>query len=364
MKKILSSVIIISMCLALVSCSGSTGNSSGEDIEIAKPDCADISTETYEDNALTMTVPSGWTVETYGSMGEYSIRCFDPADKSRQIFCYGCLSPILKSKEAKEWYRQYSQATGGGYGSDLFAPAVVLSSGRATDIFKKFDKLTEYVNTIGSQYSNFKYPVMDSFKVIEEIPYSTPMASYAKDEGCIRATFDSEEGTFSEGLFAATLVDAGSYEYFGADTMPLAVYCATGVSASAEDFLIMQDMLLECVNSISFKDSFIQQANAYSNSVKAASLNYAAQVNSAIDSYMQSWENRQITNDRIAEKQSDAILGYDRLYDSSTGETYRAETGWYEMYDADRGSYSNTDIYMVEDDALYDKAYSGTIMYK
>ena len=148
MKKILSSVIIISMCLALVSCSGSTGNSSGEDIEIAKPDCADISTETYEDNALTMTVPSGWTVETYGSMGEYSIRCFDPADKSRQIFCYGCLSPILKSKEAKEWYRQYSQATGGGYGSDLFAPAVVLSSGRATDIFKKFDKLTEYVNTM------------------------------------------------------------------------------------------------------------------------------------------------------------------------------------------------------------------------
>ena len=101
MKKILSSVIIISMCLALVSCSGSTGNSSGEDIEIAKPDCADISTETYEDNALTMTVPSGWTVETYGSMGEYSIRCFDPADKSRQIFCYGCLSPILKSKEAQ-----------------------------------------------------------------------------------------------------------------------------------------------------------------------------------------------------------------------------------------------------------------------
>ena len=63
MKKILSSVIIISMCLALVSCSGSTGNSSGEDIEIAKPDCADISTETYEDNALTMTVPSGWTVD-------------------------------------------------------------------------------------------------------------------------------------------------------------------------------------------------------------------------------------------------------------------------------------------------------------
>ena len=34
------------------------------------------------------------------------------------------------------------------------------------------------------------------------------------------------------------------------------------------------------------------------------------------------------------------------------------------MYDADRGSYSNTDIYMVEDDAMYDKAYSGTIMYK
>ena len=72
------------MCLALVSCSGSTGNSSGEDIEIAKPDCVDISTETYEDNALTMTVPSGWTVETYGSMGEYSIRCFDPADNIRR----------------------------------------------------------------------------------------------------------------------------------------------------------------------------------------------------------------------------------------------------------------------------------------
>ena len=111
MKKILSVIITISMCLALFSCGSGTGGGSGEAIEIAEPDCAAIATETYEDNALTMTVPTGWSVETYGSMGEYSIRCFDPADKSRQIFCYGCLSPLLKSKEAKEWYRQYSQAT-------------------------------------------------------------------------------------------------------------------------------------------------------------------------------------------------------------------------------------------------------------
>ena len=51
----------------------------------------------------------------------------------------------------------------------------------------------------------------------------------------------------------------------------------------------------------------------------------------------------------VSQKRSDATLGYDRLYDSETGEVYRADVGFYDSYDLHRGEFDNANLYRIDD---------------
>lgn len=44
----------------------------------------------------------------------------------------------------------------------------------------------------------------------------------------------------------------------------------------------------------------------------------------------------------------DATLGYDRLYDTTTGEIYRAELGFYDNYNLNRDSFSNPNLRKID----------------
>ena len=83
----------------------------------------------------------------------------------------------------------------------------------------------------------------------------------------------------------------------------------------------------------------------------------------AADANNQAWHDRQRPIDALSQKRSDARLGYDRLYDTETGEIYRAELGFYDYYDIHRDEYSNPYLKPVPDDDydLYEKEISGYI---
>ena len=46
------------------------------------------------------------------------------------------------------------------------------------------------------------------------------------------------------------------------------------------------------------------------------------------DMIMDSWEKRSNSYDIISQKQSDATLGYERVYDTQTGDIYKADSGF------------------------------------
>lgn len=83
----------------------------------------------------------------------------------------------------------------------------------------------------------------------------------------------------------------------------------------------------------------------------------------ANDSYNKAWQNRQVSNDASAQKFGDSILGYDRLYDTETGETYRSEYGFWEDYDSNREKYANKNLQMVPSNGydLLNKSVDGYI---
>ena len=51
---------------------------------------------------------------------------------------------------------------------------------------------------------------------------------------------------------------------------------------------------------------------------------------------MSAWEKRSTTYDIMSQKQSDATLGYERVYDTETNEIYKAYNGFTDDYDGER----------------------------
>ncbi|HOO21896.1 MAG TPA: hypothetical protein PL011_10980, partial [Kiritimatiellia bacterium] len=50
------------------------------------------------------------------------------------------------------------------------------------------------------------------------------------------------------------------------------------------------------------------------------------------------------TDDILAQKRSDAILGKERLYDPGSGEVYEFENGFSDQYRLNPGGYRNPDL--------------------
>ena len=51
--------------------------------------------------------------------------------------------------------------------------------------------------------------------------------------------------------------------------------------------------------------------------------------------------------DAFAQKYGEFILGYDRIYDTEIGETYRSEYRSWEKYDNNRENFANKNLKMV-----------------
>ena len=60
---------------------------------------------------------------------------------------------------------------------------------------------------------------------------------------------------------------------------------------------------------------------------------------------MDSWEKRNNSYDIISQKQSDATLGYERVYDTETGDIYKAYNGFTDDYHGDRYKTITDDMY-------------------
>lgn len=55
-----------------------------------------------------------------------------------------------------------------------------------------------------------------------------------------------------------------------------------------------------------------------------------------MDGIISSWESRSKSQDIMSQKQSDATLGCERVYDTATGEVYKATNGFSDVYDGKR----------------------------
>jgi hypothetical protein len=312
----------------------------------------------YDGGHFSMDLPTGWKLETVGEYENFGFRAYDPNNPARQIFFYGNMKYFLKSDAGKKAWETYLAY--GGYGdAQVYADAYVLSPATTEQFFYTFNDYTSYAKKYGVVHN---FAAFNDLEIVESTPRNSPIASNCVDDSIVRALF-TQNDIPCEGLFAAGVADAMTSYMYNTDAGYYVVYYITGISAPADEFYALQNTLSQSLSSFSYSQSYIDQGVQRIDEGTKLALEIGKMLSQASDSYNQAWHDRQRPIDALSQKRSDSRLGYDRIYDTETGETYRAELGFYDDYDINRDDYANRNLQLVPDDgySLYEKRISGYI---
>lgn len=314
-------------------------------VKIKYTEASKITLEEYKNDVFSMKKPKDWIVESAGTGMYYAIRVYDPTETANQVFLMLKIQPLLKSTAAKSFWQEYSRLSGNSPQYQVFANAVVLEQPTTECFYTSFNNIADYLTSVEPTLSNMKFPTFSNFKKVEEFASVASMKNYALDSKVLRGTFTSEKGKEGEGLFLASIVNFGNQYQNGVDFLYYMAYDIMSITAVNNEFINYKDILLESINSIEFSDSYVKQTIDDGNAQTKQALALNASVQKSFDSYMSAWENRNKSYDIMSQKQSDATLGYERVYDTETNEVYKAYNGFTDDYTGERYKAISDEMY-------------------
>lgn len=303
-------------------------------LKIVAAETSTLTFEEYKNENFTMKIPKGWKVDTIGDYIHYTIKAYNPDNPTYQFFFNLKTEGYNKSEDAKAWQQRY-------YPNDMFAKNPVIADKTTEGFYKIFNELGPLNNT-----GAFTFPTLTDFTVI----YNLGSGLLGGD--ILRASFKDDNGKDAEGLFTAYVYDAGPY-YVSENIMSgkqidiyyLSVYDAIFITAPKDDFINWEDTLNTISSSLEFTDAFLNGFNNEQDAVMKNFQNVRSICNQISDGIMDSWESRNKSYDIMSQKQSDATLGYERVYDTDTGEVYKAYNGFTDDYQGKRYVEITDDMY-------------------
>ena len=337
--------ITILVCLILFSNNGKgIFNNPDSNVKIVKSEVSKIELEDYNTSEFTIKKPKGWKVDTLGDYIHYTIKVYDPNNSSYQFFFNMKTEGYNKSEAAKKWQQKY-------YPNNIFSKTSVIATKDTEGFYKIFNDLGTLNNT-----STFTFPTLTDFTVTDNLG----KGSLGGD--MLRATFKDENGKEGEGIFTAYVYDVGSYYVYEniisgkqIDIQYLSVYDTIFITTPKDEFIDWEDTLNTICSSLSFTDTFI---NGFNNEQDAAMKNFQqirAIGNEISDGIMDSWNKRNTSFDITSQKQSDATLGYERVYDTKTNEIYKAYNGFNDEYDGERYKPVTDNMYLQKTSGYIEK---------
>ena len=365
--KVIALIIIAAvMMLSITGCKGKTGIETGsstadssiisdpdkvadsaaatEDadkkIKITQTAAKSVQLEKYENSDFSITIPKGWKVTTGGANMTSYVFVNDPDDTRNTMFFILKMEPLLHSQSGKDvWQKMYNS---GDQTAALFAKAPVLEDPSTEGFFKT---------------------MLKDFTVTDRFASKSEYGAFSLGDEILRADYTDDAGA-AEGMFTASIVDFGQfpisdgtvigYDLQTVDGGYYMAYNVMGITTVKNEFIDWCEVLFKCMSSLKYTDSFIDATNKASNEQLALTKRISQNFNESMDGIMSSWESRSKSLDIISQKQSDATLGYERVYDTETNEIYKAANGFTDVYDGKR-------FRPVTDDNMYAEAVSGYI---
>ena len=343
---IIIGIAVIVVIIGVISLTGKKGvfYNPDKNIKIVKSKANQIEFEDYSINEFSIKKPKGWKVDTFGDYIHYTIKVYDPNNPTYQFFLNMKTEGYNKSEDAKRWQQKY-------YPNNMFAKTSVIATKDTKGFYKIFNDLGTLNNT-----NKFTFPTLTDFTVTDNLG----KGSLGGD--MLRATFKDANGKEGEGIFTAYVYDVGSYyvseNIFSGkqiDIQYLNVYDAIFITAPKDEFIDWQDALNTICSSLEFTDTFINGFNQQQDAVMKNFQQIRAIGNEISDGIMDSWNKRNKSFDIMSQKQSDATLGYERVYDTETNEIYKAYNGFTDDYDGERYKPITDDMYSKKTSGIIEK---------
>ena len=332
-KKILTILMFVVILFSMTGCGG---------VKIRQIETKSLKYVEYNNGLVKLKVPEGWKVDVIGDYIHYTVKAYDPNNPTYQFFFNLKTEGYNKSEAAKAWQKKF-------YPNEIFAKNPVISTKDTEGFYKIFNELGPLNNT-----STFTFPTITDFTVVEKLGKGLVGGDV------LRATFKDQDGNDAEGLFSAYVYDVGphyvSEDFLSAkqvDIQYLNVYDTMFITAPKDEFINWEEPLSIIASSLEFTDKFLSGFNSEQDAVMKNFQNVRNICNQITDGIMDSWEKRNASFDIMNQKQSDATLGYERVYDTKTGEVYKAYNGFTDDYDGKR--------YKTITDDMYTKGISGYI---
>ena len=307
-KKILTILMFVVILFSMTGCGG---------VKIRQIETKSLKYVEYNNGLVKLKVPEGWKVDVIGDYIHYTVKAYDPNNPTYQFFFNLKTEGYNKSEAAKAWQKKF-------YPNEIFAKNPVISTKDTEGFYKIFNELGPLNNT-----STFTFPTITDFTVVEKLGKGLVGGDV------LRATFKDQDGNDAEGLFSAYVYDVGphyvSEDFLSAkqvDIQYLNVYDTIFITAPKDEFINWEEPLSIIASSLEFTDKFLSGFNSEQDAVMKNFQNVRNICNQITDGIMDSWEKRNASFDIMSQKQSDATLGYERVYDTKSGEVYKAYNGF------------------------------------
>ena len=302
-----------------------------ETVKIVESKTKKLEFEKFDNGLISLDYPKGWKVEIApADYIHYNFKVYDPEDPDYMFFFGLKFEGYMKSTAARNWQKN-------NYPSTMFAKLPAIDPQTTEQFYKIWNEAVDYSNKEEVGYKYFEH--INNFNVIEKL------GNDMVGGDILRATYKNDDGELNQGLFTAAVKSAGTY-YVSEnvwnlsskqiDVFPLMVYNIMFMSAPDDDFVNWQAALDKCLGSIQFSDKFVSEFNKEESSVLTTIQANQRVYDQISDMIMDSWEKRNNSYDIISQKQSDATLGYERVYDTETGEIYKAYNGFTDDYSGNR----------------------------
>jgi len=298
--------------------------------------------ENYRGGFFSIVKPVGWEIRTAGHCTLFSFYMRDRQSPLRQIFYFGSFGPVYMSRQQKQIDNNY-MATG-GY-AIAWREMPVVNPLTPENFLVHWPSIVR--TGVARQFMQ-PLPQLRNIQVISSQRVSNPISGNSST-GLIRAIFQ-KNGQVGEGLFLVSVAPFMPYNGGpgGGNAYGLMI---TGVTAPKGEFKALQPVLTRSVQSFNISPQYVNQCINAQQQAYAGIMRAGHTLRKASDIITRSWENRSHTYDILAEKRSDAILGYERLYDPETGDVYTFESGFYDRYKLNPNTYNKPGLKPLPDNS-------------
>lgn len=339
-KKIFIFSFLIFTCLLILTGCTKSELKTGEKIKITKSETSQITYDNYDNGLISMEIPKGWKVEVAPvDYIHYSFKLYNPENKNYMLLFGLKQEGFLKSEKARSTYAKY-------YPDAVFSKLYAIDPQTTESFYKVWNSNVKLSNE--EELKTEYFPYLNDFKILQNLGASKLGGDI------LRATYKNDKGELNQGLFTASVKSIGTYfintDIFNVfsekvDVSPLNVYNIILMTAPDTEFNNWQKILDHSLSTLQFSDKFLSGFNS-----EEANLVSTIQANQKVydeisDMIMDTWEKRNNSYDIISQKQSDATLGYERVYDTETGEIYKAYNGFTDEYTGSRYKSITDDMY-------------------